>query len=69
MVEFHSVYCWRTRRLLAEKDLSLLQLMQDGNLGKVCTIMTMLIELFLSAGYYSRAFENIEISLILFQNL
>jgi hypothetical protein len=31
---FLSLYCWRTRRLLADRHLPLFQYMQDGNLGR-----------------------------------
>lgn len=31
----NSLFCWRTRRLMAEKDLSVFALMGDGDIGKV----------------------------------
>jgi Zn-dependent protease with chaperone function len=31
---FFSLYCWRTRRLLADRHLPLFKYMQDGNLGR-----------------------------------
>lgn len=36
---FCSLYCWRTRRMLAERDFSTFEVMLDGDVGKVCIFL------------------------------
>ena len=48
VLKTYSLYCWRTRRLLAAQHLSAFEAMVDGDIGRVSSVKLFMEKLFIS---------------------